>query len=303
MRWQQRNNNKPTNMAAKAGLRILAPLLNTSRTFKTTLLFPSQRNTDLLKRFYSSTVSSILSSPLPEFEGRPDILSHQDLYKFSLEKSDVFWGTLASSRLEWMKDYDVVQDCNLSDGKISWFLGGKLNVSGEYAVGNNAFTDLLCSRIYVLGPWRPVEGSKTKSEKCCFPVNCVDRHFKKTPDKVALIWEKDEPGQAERVTYRFVNISLTLPQEEHRHDCNILKSVSFQGTLLHDEQNCQRPEISRRQESRQGRHLHASFTTRSGHDVGLRQNRRASFRRVRWFQRRSSGEQASRRYSSFFDAI
>ena len=36
-----------------------------------------------------------------------------------------------------------------------------------------------------------------------FPaVNCVDRHMKADPDRCALIWEKDEPGDVERVTYR-----------------------------------------------------------------------------------------------------
>ena len=33
-------------------------------------------------------------------------------------------------------------------------------------------------------------------------VNCVDRYAESDPDRVALIWEKDEPGQEERVTYR-----------------------------------------------------------------------------------------------------
>ena len=33
-------------------------------------------------------------------------------------------------------------------------------------------------------------------------VNCVDRHAQKYPDKVALIWEKDKPGEDETVTYR-----------------------------------------------------------------------------------------------------
>lgn len=33
-------------------------------------------------------------------------------------------------------------------------------------------------------------------------VNCVDRHALKTPERVALIWEKDEPGQTENVTFR-----------------------------------------------------------------------------------------------------
>ena len=32
-------------------------------------------------------------------------------------------------------------------------------------------------------------------------VNCVDRHKEKDARRVALIWEKDEPGQEERVTY------------------------------------------------------------------------------------------------------
>jgi acetyl-CoA synthetase len=32
-------------------------------------------------------------------------------------------------------------------------------------------------------------------------VNCVDRHYLKNPEKVALIWEKDEPNQQEYVTY------------------------------------------------------------------------------------------------------
>ena len=35
-------------------------------------------------------------------------------------------------------------------------------------------------------------------------VNCVDRHKEKDPSRVALIWEKDEQGQEERVTYGLV---------------------------------------------------------------------------------------------------
>jgi len=37
-----------------------------------------------------------------------------------------------------------------------------------------------------------------------FLVNCLDRHVHVAPDKVALIWEKDEPGEEVRVTYRSV---------------------------------------------------------------------------------------------------
>ncbi|XP_014817857.1 PREDICTED: acetyl-coenzyme A synthetase 2-like, mitochondrial [Calidris pugnax] len=33
-------------------------------------------------------------------------------------------------------------------------------------------------------------------------INCLDRHVEKSPDRVALIWERDEPGTAVYVTYR-----------------------------------------------------------------------------------------------------
>ena len=32
-------------------------------------------------------------------------------------------------------------------------------------------------------------------------VNCIDRHAETTPDRTALIWEKDEPGQEVKVSY------------------------------------------------------------------------------------------------------
>ena len=33
-------------------------------------------------------------------------------------------------------------------------------------------------------------------------VNCIDRHARANPDKIALIWEKDEPGQEVKVSYK-----------------------------------------------------------------------------------------------------
>ena len=44
-------------------------------------------------------------------------------------------------------------------------------------------------------------GSKN-IEFFCISVNCVDRHLEgDMKDKVALIWEKDEPGTEEYFTY------------------------------------------------------------------------------------------------------
>ena len=32
--------------------------------------------------------------------------------------------------------------------------------------------------------------------------NCVDRHAEEHPDRVAIIWERDEPGDTQCITYR-----------------------------------------------------------------------------------------------------
>lgn len=89
-------------------------------------------------------------------------LSHGDLYRLSVTDPDRFWGSAAAARLRWAEPFHRVRDCDLSSGRIGWFLGGKLNVS----------------------------------------VNCLDVHVEKHPDRVALIWERDEPGTEVKVTYR-----------------------------------------------------------------------------------------------------
>uniref|UniRef100_A0A668TT21 Propionate--CoA ligase n=1 Tax=Oreochromis aureus TaxID=47969 RepID=A0A668TT21_OREAU len=89
-------------------------------------------------------------------------LSHGDLYRLSVTDPDRFWGSAAADRLRWAEPFHRVRDCDLSSGRIGWFLGGKLNVS----------------------------------------VNCLDVHVEKHPDRVALIWERDEPGTEVKVTYR-----------------------------------------------------------------------------------------------------
>ncbi|KAK2824728.1 hypothetical protein Q5P01_021903 [Channa striata] len=89
-------------------------------------------------------------------------LSPTDLYRLSVTDPDHFWGSAAVDRLRWLKPFHRVRDCDLSSGRISWFPGGKLNVSA----------------------------------------NCLDVHVEKYPDRVALIWERDEPGTEVKVTYR-----------------------------------------------------------------------------------------------------
>ncbi|XP_059561359.1 acetyl-coenzyme A synthetase 2-like, mitochondrial [Myotis daubentonii] len=88
--------------------------------------------------------------------------SYPALKALAERQPDAFWGPLARDMLVWDTPFHTVWDCDFSSGKIGWFLGGQLNVS----------------------------------------VNCLDRHVQKSPESVALIWERDEPGTEVRITYR-----------------------------------------------------------------------------------------------------
>ena len=88
--------------------------------------------------------------------------NHSKWYDYSLTNPEQFWGDLAAQRLHWRRPFDSVMDCNMTKGYFRWFDGGQLNV---------------CE-------------------------NVLDRHVTSDPARVALIWEKDEPGEEERVTYK-----------------------------------------------------------------------------------------------------
>jgi len=75
---------------------------------------------------------------------------------------DQFWDAVAKERILFREPHHTVSDCNFAQGRINWFLGGKLNVSE----------------------------------------NCLDRHLATKGDSPAIIWERDEPGQSEVVSYR-----------------------------------------------------------------------------------------------------
>ncbi|XP_078260791.1 acetyl-coenzyme A synthetase 2-like, mitochondrial [Rhinoraja longicauda] len=103
-----------------------------------------------------------ISSFMPESRSFPGVRSYAELLHYSMENADSFWGTLARERLTWDRPFQRVHDCDFTTGFISWFAGGQLNVS----------------------------------------VNCLDRHANQSPNKVAVIWERDEPGTEVRITYR-----------------------------------------------------------------------------------------------------
>ena len=48
--------------------------------------------------------------------------------------------------------------------------------------------------------------------------NCVDRHVKDKGDQVAIIWESDEPGKEERITYRELQRKISRLANVLRHN-------------------------------------------------------------------------------------
>lgn len=84
------------------------------------------------------------------------------LYQQSIEQPERFWAEQAELFLDWQQPWDRVMDYDYSQGEISWFAGGKLNVS----------------------------------------VNCLDRHLARRGDQVAVIWEGDDPANDKKMTYR-----------------------------------------------------------------------------------------------------
>lgn len=103
---------------------------------------------------------------------------YNQLYKYSIEKNTDFWEKQARENLLWQHPFQDVTYSDLSEGMVSWFLGGKLNA---------------CE-------------------------NCVDRHVKDKGDQVAIIWEKDEPGEAVYITYKELQREVSRLANVLRHN-------------------------------------------------------------------------------------
>ncbi len=107
------------------------------------------------------------------------ISEYETRYLESVEDPDGFWKKQAE-RIDWYAPFHTVKDATFASGKVAiqWYLGGKLNIT----------------------------------------YNCIDRHLADQGDRVALIFEPDEPtAPAQHVTY----------QELHDNVCrlaNVLKS-------------------------------------------------------------------------------
>ena len=85
----------------------------------------------VLHRARSPILSRALSSARHPLRLSSVSDNHADIYEESLRHPEHFWGDLARKRLRWMKKFDQVMQCDMNNGKFSWFGGGTLNVAGK----------------------------------------------------------------------------------------------------------------------------------------------------------------------------
>jgi acetyl-CoA synthetase len=104
---------------------------------------------------------------------------YQAMYRRSIEQPEQFWAEQAEKFLDWSQPWQKVMDYDYHKGHIRWFEGGKLNVS----------------------------------------VNCLDRHLATRGDQVAIIWEGDNPGHDQKITYK----------ELHQQVCKFANVLKSQG--------------------------------------------------------------------------
>jgi acetyl-CoA synthetase len=101
----------------------------------------------------------------------PDLDAYRRCYAESLDDPSGFWVREARSRLRWRREpTEGLRGSfhDIHDTPISWFADGTLNVTES----------------------------------------CLDRHLSDRGDKVAILWEGDEPGDVRRITYRELHRSV-----------------------------------------------------------------------------------------------
>ncbi|MBX3706907.1 MAG: acetate--CoA ligase [Pseudomonadales bacterium] len=87
---------------------------------------------------------------------------YQAMYRRSIEDPAGFWAEQADIFLSWDRKWEQVFSQDMPNGRVSWFTGGRLNIS----------------------------------------YNCIDRHLPARADQTAIIWEGDDPAQHKTITYQ-----------------------------------------------------------------------------------------------------
>ena len=105
-------------------------------------------------------------------------------YDNSIETPDAFWGQ-AGKRLHWFKPYTIVRNSRFKpDVSIKWYEDGFLNVA----------------------------------------YNCIDRHLAEHANDIAIIWEGDDPGEAQKITF----------QQLHDEVCKLANALKARGVKKGD---------------------------------------------------------------------
>ncbi|MGY6038524.1 acetate--CoA ligase [Aeromonas sp. AE23HZ002T15] len=114
-----------------------------------------------------------------------DKAGYEAMYQASVQDPEAFWGEQGKI-LDWMKPYTKVKNTSYDPGHVSikWYEDGLLNVSA----------------------------------------NCLDRHLAQRGDKVAIIWEGDNPAEDRKLTYR----------ELHTEVCKFANVLKAQGVKRGD---------------------------------------------------------------------
>ncbi len=114
--------------------------------------------------------------------GKVNSEKYYSLYKESIENGEDFWKE-QGSRIDWYKKYTKIKNVKYSNTEVSikWYEDGNLNVS----------------------------------------YNCIDRHAKENPDRIAIIWEGDDPKESKKITYKELLINVSKA-------ANVLKKIGVQ---------------------------------------------------------------------------
>ena len=123
----------------------------------------------------------------PEFATRARVAKddYVRLYAESVQNPESFWGQIAQ-RLDWAKAPTKIKDVSFDPKNlhIRWYEDGTLNVAA----------------------------------------NCLDRHLAERGDKVAIIFEGDDPGESRSITYR----------ELHAEVCKFANTLKHLGVVKGD---------------------------------------------------------------------
>ncbi len=110
---------------------------------------------------------------------------YEEMYGRSIKDPNGFWGE-HGMRIDWFKPYGRVKNTSFAPGAvdIEWFGDGTTNVS----------------------------------------MNCIDRHLADKGDKVAILWEGDDPSESRSISYR----------ELHAAVCRFANVLKGQGVAKGD---------------------------------------------------------------------